>query len=67
MSYRELTLVSIAAGSTINGITVEIFKKTVSGVGAPADVDVTILKACSDRKQPRTHWYRQYMVERGRY
>ena len=35
---------SIAAGSTINGITVEIFKKTVSGVGAPADVDVTILK-----------------------
>jgi hypothetical protein len=36
---------AIPAGSTINGITVEIFKKAVSGIGNPTDVDVTILKA----------------------
>jgi len=33
----------IAAGSTINGITVEIFKKSISG--SSTDVDVTIIKA----------------------
>lgn len=36
---------SIPAGSTINGITVEINKKAVSGVGSPTDVDVTMLKS----------------------
>ena len=36
---------AIPAGSTINGITVEIFKKAISGIGNPTDVDVTILKA----------------------
>jgi hypothetical protein len=36
---------AIPAGSTINGITVEIFKKAISGLGNPTDVDVTILKA----------------------
>jgi hypothetical protein len=36
---------AVPAGSTINGITVEIFKKAISGMGNPTDVDVTILKA----------------------
>lgn len=36
---------AIPTGSTINGITVEIFKKAISGVGNPTDADVTILKA----------------------
>jgi len=36
---------AIPAGSTINGITVEIFKKAISGFGSPTDADVTILKA----------------------
>lgn len=35
---------AIPTGSTINGITVEIFKKAISGIGNPTDVDVTILK-----------------------
>jgi len=35
---------AIPAGSTINGITVEIKKQAVSGTGNPTDVDVTILK-----------------------
>ena len=35
---------AIPAGSTINGITVEIKKQAVSGPGNPTDVDVTILK-----------------------
>lgn len=35
---------AIPAGSTINGITVEIKKQAVSGSGNPTDVDVTILK-----------------------
>jgi len=36
---------AIPAGSTVNGITVEIFKKAISGSGNPTDIDVTILKA----------------------
>ena len=36
---------AIPTGSTINGITVEIFKKAISGIGNPTDIDVTILKA----------------------
>jgi hypothetical protein len=36
---------AIPAGSTVNGITVEIFKKAISGLGNPTDLDVTILKA----------------------
>jgi hypothetical protein len=35
---------AVPAGSTINGITVEIKKQAVSGIGNPTDVDVTILK-----------------------
>jgi len=35
---------AIPAGSTINGITVEIKKQAVSGSGNPTDLDVTILK-----------------------
>ena len=35
---------AIPVGSTINGITVEIKKQAVSGIGNPTDVDVTILK-----------------------
>jgi hypothetical protein len=35
---------AIPAGSTINGITVEIKKQAVSGTGNPTDLDVTILK-----------------------
>lgn len=35
---------AIPAGSTINGITVEIKKQAITGVGNPTDVDVTILK-----------------------
>jgi hypothetical protein len=35
---------AIPAGSTINGITVEIWKQAISGPGNPTDVDVTILK-----------------------
>ncbi|MFI5104975.1 MAG: hypothetical protein ACHP79_08640, partial [Terriglobales bacterium] len=36
---------AIPGGSTVNGITVEIFKKAISGIGNPTDIDVTILKA----------------------
>lgn len=36
---------TVPAGSTINGITVEINKKAISGIGNPTDVDVTLLKA----------------------
>ena len=36
---------AIPAGSTINGITVEIWKQALTGPGNPTDVDVTILKA----------------------
>jgi len=35
---------AIPAGSTINGITVEIWKQALTGSGNPTDVDVTILK-----------------------
>lgn len=35
---------AIPAGSTINGITVEIWKQAIVGPGNPTDVDVTILK-----------------------
>ena len=35
---------AIPAGSTINGITVEIKKQAISGPGNPTDVDVTIIK-----------------------
>jgi hypothetical protein len=35
---------AIPTGSTINGITVEIWKQALTGPGNPTDVDVTILK-----------------------
>jgi len=35
---------AIPAGATINGITVEIWKQSLGGLGNPTDVDVTILK-----------------------